>query len=96
MASGSQDEEMPAWQGDPEPSTSQDDASVQASLLAETKADCSMRPVVFNYSKAFTEAPLVRYLINGVIVTLSIFLIQIVLREKYEYEATDESGIRAG
>ncbi len=47
--------------------------------MAETKADCSMRPVVFNYSKAFTEAPLVRYLINGVIVTLSIFLIQIVV-----------------
>ena len=37
----------------------QDDASVQASLLAETEADCSMRPIVFNYSKAFTEAPLV-------------------------------------
>lgn len=57
----------------------QDDASVQASLLAETEADCSMRPVVFNYSKAFTEAPLIRYLINGVIVTVSIFLIQIVV-----------------
>ena len=54
----------------------QDDAGVQAALLAETEADCSMRPVVFNYSKAFTEAPLVRYLLNGVVVTLSIFLIQ--------------------
>ena len=55
----------------------EDDAGVQAALLAETEADCSMRPVVFNYSKAFTEAPLVRYLLNGVIVTVSIFLIQI-------------------
>ena len=36
-----------------------------------------MRPVAFNYSKAFTEAPLLRYLTNGVIVTVSIFLIQV-------------------
>ena len=57
----------------------QDDATVQASLLAETEAACSMRPVVFNYSKAFTEAPLMRYLLNGVIVTVSIFLIQVVV-----------------
>ena len=57
----------------------QDDAGVQAALLAETEADCSMRPAVFNYSKAFTEAPLIRYLLNGVIVTVSIFLIQIVV-----------------
>ena len=57
----------------------QDDGGVQAALLAETEADCSMRPVVFNYSKAFTEAPLIRYLLNGVIVTMSIFLIQIVV-----------------
>ncbi|MEO1550221.1 MAG: carbohydrate ABC transporter permease [Pseudomonadota bacterium] len=57
----------------------QDDSGVQAALLAETEAACSMRPVVFNYSKAFTEAPLMRYLLNGVIVTVSIFLIQIVV-----------------
>ena len=57
----------------------QDDGGVQAALLAETEADCSMRPVAFNYSKAFTEAPLIRYLLNGVIVTMSIFLIQIVV-----------------
>jgi len=57
----------------------QDDSSVQAAILAETESDCSMRPVVFNYSKAFIEAPLVRYLLNGVIVTVSIFLIQIVV-----------------
>jgi len=57
----------------------QDDGGVQAALLAETESDCSMRPVAFNYSKAFIEAPLVRYLLNGVIVTVSIFLIQIVV-----------------
>lgn len=56
-----------------------DDRAIQAALLAEAEADCAMRPVVFNYTKAFTEAPLVRYLLNGVIVTVSIFLIQIVV-----------------
>jgi len=30
-----------------------------------------------NYTMAFTKAPLLRYLLNGVIVTLSIFLIQV-------------------
>ena len=38
-----------------------------------------MTPVAFNYSKAFSQAPLLRYLLNGVIVTASIFLIQIVV-----------------
>ncbi|WP_299891475.1 carbohydrate ABC transporter permease [uncultured Ruegeria sp.] len=57
----------------------QDDAGIQAALQAETETACSMRPVVFNYTKAFTEAPLMRYLLNGVIVTVSIFLIQIVV-----------------
>ncbi|MGA0283001.1 MAG: carbohydrate ABC transporter permease, partial [Paracoccaceae bacterium] len=56
--------------------TGQADTEIQAALLAEAEADCSMRPVVFNYSKAFTEAPLILYLLNGVIVTVSIFLIQ--------------------
>lgn len=41
--------------------------------------DCSFRPAVFNYSKAFSEAPLLRYLLNGLIVTLSIFLIQVII-----------------
>lgn len=41
--------------------------------------ECSMRPVVYNYSAAFKEAPLLRYLLNGVIVTVSIFLIQVVI-----------------
>ena len=47
--------------------------------MAEAEADCAMRPVVFNYTKAFTEAPLLRYLLNGVIVTASIFLLQVVV-----------------
>ena len=57
----------------------QSDSDIRAALLAEAEAECSMRPVVFNYSKAFSEAPLLRYLLNGVIVTASIFLIQVVV-----------------
>jgi multiple sugar transport system permease protein len=57
----------------------QSDAEIQAALVEEAKEACSFRPVIFNYTKAFTEAPLLRYLLNGVIVTLSIFLIQIVV-----------------
>lgn len=37
------------------------------------------RPAVFNYTSAFSEAPLLCYLLNGVIVTLSIFVIQVVV-----------------
>lgn len=48
-------------------------------VIGGTPESCSMRPVVFNYTKVFTEAPLLRYLLNGVIVTVSIFLIQIVV-----------------
>ncbi|MDE4175896.1 carbohydrate ABC transporter permease [Phaeobacter sp. PT47_59] len=57
----------------------QSDSQIRDALLAEATAECSMRPVVFNYTKAFTEAPLLRYLMNGVIVTASIFLIQVVV-----------------
>lgn len=57
----------------------QTDSQIRDALVAEAVADCQMRPIVFNYSKAFTEAPLLRYLLNGVIVTASIFLIQIVV-----------------
>ena len=39
-------------------------------------ADCQVRPVVDNYVQAFTKAPLLGYLLNGVIVTVSIFLLQ--------------------
>ena len=41
--------------------------------------DCTMRPVVYNYTAAFKEAPLLRYLLNGVVVTATIFLIQILV-----------------
>ncbi|MFS4582483.1 carbohydrate ABC transporter permease [Phaeobacter sp. C3_T13_0] len=57
----------------------QSDRDIRDALVAEAEADCSMRPVVFNYSMAFTEAPLLRYLLNGLIVTASIFLIQVVV-----------------
>lgn len=56
-----------------------DDGGIRDALVAEAKADCSMRPVVFNYTMAFTEAPLLRYLMNGIIITASIFLIQVVV-----------------
>ena len=55
------------------------DNDIRKAIIADAEADCSMRPIIFNYSKAFTEAPLIRYLLNGVIVTVSIFLIQIVV-----------------
>lgn len=40
---------------------------------------CLMRPVIYNYTAAFGEAPLLRYLLNGVIVTVSIFVIQMLI-----------------
>jgi multiple sugar transport system permease protein len=40
---------------------------------------CEMRPIVYNYTAAFNEAPLLRYMLNGVLVTLSIFLIQVIV-----------------
>lgn len=43
------------------------------------EADCTMRPIVYNYGAAFTEAPLLRYLFNGVVVTASIFFIQVLI-----------------
>lgn len=57
----------------------QSDSAIRDAMVAEAIADCSLRPVVFNYTMAFTEAPLLRYLMNGVIVTASIFLIQAVV-----------------
>ena len=44
--------------------------------LGRAVADCQVRPVVDNYVQAFTKAPLLGYLLNGVIVTASIFLLQ--------------------
>ena len=56
-----------------------DDREIRAELIAEIEAQCTMLPVVFNYTKAFSEAPLLRYLFNGVVVTVSIFLIQVIV-----------------
>ncbi|EAQ03127.1 sugar ABC transporter, permease protein [Pseudooceanicola batsensis HTCC2597] len=56
-----------------------DDNAIRKALASEAEADCSMRPAVYNYSQAFTQAPLLRYLANGVIVTLSIFALQVVV-----------------
>ncbi|MDJ0685469.1 MAG: carbohydrate ABC transporter permease [Alphaproteobacteria bacterium] len=56
-----------------------DDTQIYRALLAEIETDCSMHPIVYNYSKAFSEAPLLRYLMNGVIVTVSIFVIQVIV-----------------
>ena len=47
--------------------------------LGNPRDACLETPVIYNYTQAFKKAPLVRYLINGVIVTASIFLIQIVI-----------------
>ena len=41
--------------------------------------ECRMRPFVYNYTAAFSEAPLLRYLLNGVIVTVSIFILQVLI-----------------
>lgn len=47
--------------------------------LGNPREDCMETPVVFNYSEAFKKAPLLLYLMNGVIVTVSIFLIQVII-----------------
>ena len=44
-----------------------------------SEVECTMLPIVYNYRAAFEEAPLLRYLLNGVIVTLSIFAIQVII-----------------
>ena len=41
--------------------------------------ECLMRPIVYNYTAAFKEAPLVRYMLNGIFVTVSIFVIQVII-----------------
>lgn len=56
-----------------------DDGAILATLTEEANAACEVRPVVFNYRSAFQDAPLMRYLLNGVIVTASIFLLQMVI-----------------
>lgn len=47
--------------------------------LGNAASDCMVRPLSYNYGTAFEKAPLLRYLINGVVVTASIFLIQVII-----------------
>lgn len=47
--------------------------------LGNPAEDCMVRPIIYNYTTAFEKAPLLRYLMNGVIVTVSIFLIQVLV-----------------
>lgn len=47
--------------------------------LGNAVEDCMVRPIIYNYVTAFEKAPLLRYLLNGVIVTLSIFAIQVIV-----------------
>lgn len=44
--------------------------------LGNPEESCIVTPVIYNYTEAFKKAPLLRYLLNGVLVTASIFLIQ--------------------
>lgn len=56
-----------------------DMTQAQAELIAQNRKNCQFVPIIFNYSKAFTDAPLLRYFLNGIIVTVSIFLLQILI-----------------
>ncbi len=47
--------------------------------LGNAEGDCMATPVVYNYTTAFEKAPLLRYMLNGVIVTFSIFVIQVLV-----------------
>lgn len=47
--------------------------------LGNAVADCMVNPIVYNYTTAFEKAPLLRYLMNGLIVTVSIFVIQVIV-----------------
>lgn len=47
--------------------------------VGNPKEDCYRTPVVFNFVSAFKKAPLLRYLLNGVFVTASIFVIQVLV-----------------
>ncbi|OYY13701.1 MAG: sugar ABC transporter permease [Rhizobiales bacterium 35-68-8] len=56
-----------------------DETAVRTALLATVRENCAMRPAIFNYVSAFSEAPLLLYLLNGIIVTASIFLLQVII-----------------
>ncbi len=44
--------------------------------LGNPPEECMQKPLVYNYTQAFKKAPLLRYLVNGLVVTASIFFIQ--------------------
>lgn len=56
--------------------TFRDDYCVKLGNPAE---DCMVTPAIYNYTTAFQKAPLLRYLLNGIIVTVSIFVIQVLI-----------------
>lgn len=47
--------------------------------LGNADEDCMTKPIRYNYTQAFKKAPLLRYLLNGVIVTVSIFILQVLI-----------------
>jgi len=47
--------------------------------LGNPRKSCMETPIIYNYVQAFKKAPLLRYLLNGVIITASIFLIQVIV-----------------
>tara|TARA_Y100000590_G_scaffold427242_1_gene537150 strand:+ start:13 stop:720 length:708 start_codon:yes stop_codon:yes gene_type:complete len=47
--------------------------------MGMSEETCTMKPYIYNYWFAFKKAPIARYLLNGLIVTVSIFLIQILI-----------------
>lgn len=47
--------------------------------LGNDPEDCMVTPALYNYVTAFEKAPLLRYLFNGVVVTASIFFIQVLV-----------------
>jgi multiple sugar transport system permease protein len=57
----------------------QTDREIKTAMMADIQQSCTTHPAIFNYSSAFTEAPLLRYLLNGLIVTVSIFVIQVLI-----------------
>ena len=67
-----------------EPDRAQVEAAIASggtyeSMVAKLRESCSKRPAAFNYMTAFSEAPLLRYLLNGIIVTASIFFLQVIV-----------------
>ncbi len=47
--------------------------------LGNERKNCEVKPAIYNYSEAFKKSPLLRYLLNGLLVTASIFLIQVII-----------------